>query len=399
MHTTQARHSLRVQLGLLTALRIIRMFLITMPVIVIYWQSYDLRMQDIFILQVIFSVAIVILEVPSGYLADRYGNKTALVWGAITGVAGFVCYWLLPGYTGFIYAELLLALSGSLVSGARDALLYETLEAHDATHLYTKHQGRMFGLGGLSEAVAAILGGIIASQYSINVVLAMQCVVLSSAIPITLLLDRYHTKVRSVEKLRDILHECFSGNKQLKWLNVMSGSVSAATLTVVWFIQPHWQSLGIPILYFGVLWAALNCTVAAGSFIAHRIERQVPSITLFAVIVGAPFILYTSMSVLSTSIAAVMLVFSFSLLRGISVPIVSDYVQQQCKTGNRATVLSANALVGRMIFSIFSPFIGWVTDTWSFGMAFLCAGCIFGLVSVIGFAGWYRARMMHVSAV
>lgn len=65
--------------------------MVVMPIIAIYWQDQGLTIQDIFLLQVIFSVAIVVLEVPSGYFADVFGRKSSLVLGVLTGTLGFSC--------------------------------------------------------------------------------------------------------------------------------------------------------------------------------------------------------------------------------------------------------------------------------------------------------------------
>jgi MFS family permease len=129
------------QVTLLLLIRILRMFMITMPVIVLYWQSHGLGMKDIFILQVVFSIAVVVFEVPTGYFADTYGHRTSILIGCIAGTLGFFFYWGIPSYLGFIAAELTLALGTSFMSGARDALLFDTLEKEKQESLYIKLQG------------------------------------------------------------------------------------------------------------------------------------------------------------------------------------------------------------------------------------------------------------------
>lgn len=59
----------------LLLLRAIHMGILIMPVIVVLWRSVGLSLADIFILQVVFSVTMFVLEVPSGYLADWLGRR------------------------------------------------------------------------------------------------------------------------------------------------------------------------------------------------------------------------------------------------------------------------------------------------------------------------------------
>jgi MFS family permease len=54
-----------------------------MPIVVPFYESNGLSMKDIMILQAVYSVAIVVLEVPSGYLADVIGRRKTLILGAM----------------------------------------------------------------------------------------------------------------------------------------------------------------------------------------------------------------------------------------------------------------------------------------------------------------------------
>lgn len=55
------------------------MFLIVMPVVVPFMESYGLGMTEIYQLQAIFAISVVLLEVPSGYLADLFGRRHSLI--------------------------------------------------------------------------------------------------------------------------------------------------------------------------------------------------------------------------------------------------------------------------------------------------------------------------------
>jgi hypothetical protein len=45
-------------------------FMLVMPIIVLFYQENGLSTQEIFLLKAIYSVAIIIIEIPSGYFAD-----------------------------------------------------------------------------------------------------------------------------------------------------------------------------------------------------------------------------------------------------------------------------------------------------------------------------------------
>ena len=104
-------------------IKIAKWFMLFMPIIVLFYQDNGLEMQDIFTLKAVYSIAIVLLEIPSGYLADVLGRKKTLIIGAFLGFFGFVIYDFSFGFWGFLIAELTLGLGQSLISGADSALL------------------------------------------------------------------------------------------------------------------------------------------------------------------------------------------------------------------------------------------------------------------------------------
>ena len=53
--------------------------LFPVPTIVLFWQRYGMSLTDIMVLQALFAFAMVVLEIPSGYLADIVGRRKTLI--------------------------------------------------------------------------------------------------------------------------------------------------------------------------------------------------------------------------------------------------------------------------------------------------------------------------------
>jgi len=81
-------------------IKVAKWFMLYMPIVVPFYESNGLGMKDIMVLQAVYSVAIVILEIPSGYLADVIGRKKTLIIGAVFGVLGFTTYSFSIGFWG-----------------------------------------------------------------------------------------------------------------------------------------------------------------------------------------------------------------------------------------------------------------------------------------------------------
>ena len=104
-------------------IKLSKWFSLVMPIIVLFYENQGLRLQDVFILKSVYSVAAVALEIPSGYLADVWGRRRCLILGCILFFGGYLCYSFTSTFEAFLIAELLLGIGQTLVNGADSALL------------------------------------------------------------------------------------------------------------------------------------------------------------------------------------------------------------------------------------------------------------------------------------
>jgi len=377
---------MKTEINKLLAIRALRSFMVVMPIITLYFQESGLLIRDIFVLQVIFSVAIVLLEVPSGYFADVFGRKGSLILGVIVGTAGFLMYYLAFGFWGFAAAEILLAISAAFLSGADSAFLYDTLQQYSAVDQHTRHQGRIISATRISEAVASLVGGFLATIIALKSIFLVEFFVMALAIPIVFSMKEPEIPPSTVKRksLLQILSFALRENKKLLYLNIFSGVISTVTLVMVWFAQPYWEKLDVPLLYFGIMWAGLNILVAVGAFFAHRLEKFFSFRALFGFIAILPIILYGLLA-LGIKYLALAIIPLFWVLRGVFQPISLDYINRETDSSTRATVVSISQLFGRAIFSILSPFLGWIADVWSLETAFTASALVFGILSVLSF--------------
>ena len=78
------------------------------PTIVLFYESYGLNIEQIVLLKTILSLSVLLLEVPSGYLADLWGRKACLVLGSGVWIASWLIYCIGTSFTEFAIAEVLL---------------------------------------------------------------------------------------------------------------------------------------------------------------------------------------------------------------------------------------------------------------------------------------------------
>ena len=382
---------------LLMILQILKSFLVMIPILVLFFQAKGLSMTDIMLIQAIFSAVMVIAEVPSGYFSDMLGRRRTMIIGTLCSTVGFGIYGIAQNTTHFIIAEIILAVGISFISGTDSAMLFDSLaETHQEAQSLQK-EGQQLSVGNFSESLASIAGGFLA-MISLDLPLFVQVFFTALSVPVAWLLvePKRHIAGTSHTTMRGILmivRETFF-HKQLRALLLLSGIISAGTLTMVWFVQPVMKQAGVPLWLFGFSWAILNATAGFASFHAHRVEKMWGNNTF----VYLSLLLFFSYAITGTiMIWTIPFIMLFSCIRGIGNPIATSYINRYITSDKRATILSMRMLIMRMIFVITAPLMGYIADKFSLHIALYCCGLLFGILCVPAIIIWKKS--LHESAL
>lgn len=369
---------------LLYVLQALRYFLVAIPTLVVYFRSVGLSMQEILLIQAAFSATIVMFEIPSGYFSDVLGRRRTLILGSVGVALGFMVYSFSTEFWAIIIAEIILGVGTSFISGTDSAMTYDTLAALGETGRSIHAEGRQIALGNFSEAIAGVLGGALAG-IALALPIYVQTGIAMLAIPVTLLLKEPPRRtLRAKAPLAEVLSIvkfAMVEQTQLRWLLVFSGVVGASTLTMVWFIQPYMLEVGVPVELFGVIWTALNFTVGWFSMSAHRIEQRLGERGMIFALGATAAAGYAALG-LGMSVWALPALLLFYVVRGVNNPIFNTYINRLVPDDRRATVLSLRQLIVRVIFSIFGPLAGWISDAVSLSAALLSCAGVFALAGV-----------------
>ena len=102
--------------------------LVSAVLIPFFTQWGKLSFQQILFLQSFFQLCVFLLEVPTGVIADKFGRKTSIALGLLIKTIATTCYSIIPNFYLFMLAEFLFALGVTLISGADQALIYDSLK-------------------------------------------------------------------------------------------------------------------------------------------------------------------------------------------------------------------------------------------------------------------------------
>lgn len=381
-------------ISLLYLFRFFRDFLLIAPVIIPFYKSNGLSSFQVFYVQSVFSASMLIFEIPSGYLSDRYGRKITLLSGGIAIFCGFLTYSFSSGIFLFIIAEILLGFGFSLCSGTDSALLHESLSAIGKKNDYRKSESRAEFLTRAGAAVSSVSGGVIASfgirfPFYANTATALM-------LPFSAFFIKETERPKESHKhiLKGIISAVMFSlrHKIILSSGIISGSILAGGIISIWGFFLLLPGMNIPLKYYGILFFIYQSASAVGAKLSHGISLRLGKKKTIFLLAGIPAV-YAAIGVNLFSFTAV-LAFIQSFLWGISTPLFLDVINSCAKPEIRATILSTVSMGSRILYIAIGPLFGLIADNFGIYSAFIfLSATLFIFAAIAGFI--YYSKPPH----
>lgn len=127
-----------------------------LPIFYEYQKRMGLSDSEIFAIQGLYQIAFCFLEIPTGFIADRFGYRLSLRLGAFTVIVANLLPIFLVDYTSFLVHFVLVAAARSFISGASSAYLYEAFYRRGQASRYKQIEGSVRAYGHVSRVVCWI---------------------------------------------------------------------------------------------------------------------------------------------------------------------------------------------------------------------------------------------------
>lgn len=371
----------------------LRELIFFIPILVPFWSEW-FSMRQIFILEASYAAMLLVFEIPSGYFADIFGRKKSLIVGSLLGSLGIGIFVFSSTFIGFLIGEIIVGIGASFISGAEEALAYETLLQTNQADRYKKIQGNMFLSGRIASVISNIGGGLIATIFfRLPFYVTFIPFLLAFFISLTLQEPKRHTEqFETWPHFKKILKETAADKKLFLFL-IFVAIPPGFFLMSFWLYQKYMLFVELPLVYFGVVIAAMSISSGLGAKYAQEIESYLtPKISLLMV----PFLAVVVWLLLGYTKSIWMLtIFPVtSFLWGFFLPVFQDYIQKMVGSDRRATILSIRSFGTRGIFLILGPFLGYITDLYTIQTAFLVTAIILAVLSVISLLNLRRVGIL-----
>ena len=320
------------------------------------------------LLQSWFMLWIFLLEIPTGVVADYFGRKYSLALGALVVTLAAVIYGSAPNFYIFLLGEFLFAMAASFMSGADDALLYDSLKEEGREQEIKKATGMTHSIQLISIMVAAPIGSLIASKFGLNAPILFCAVpfLIAAFIAFSIKEPKVFDKTKETTRYWEIAKKGFSffyRHKTLRLITLDAVIVSVAAYFVIWLYQPLLMNMKFPIKYFG--WVSFlmvfSEVIIASNFV--RLEKLFGSAKAYmrfsAIIVAGFFMLAAFVPKVPVVILFVIFAGGFGLTR---LELMTAYMNRLIPSPQRATVLSTISMFRRLSLAVVNPFVGMMAD-------------------------------------
>jgi hypothetical protein len=353
---------------------------------VYYGERAGLTLATVLALQSFNTALRATLDLPFGALADRVSRRLCLVGSSLGILAGAAVLLVWPSLPGACLAEALFAVAAALRSGADSALLFDTLRADGHLELYPHAESRGQAMASLGSGAAAVLGGMLAG---VDLALPYVATLLTAggAAVLAWTLDERRPAEHEPPGRRGHISAAASlawRMPTIRW--TLAVAVLAVTASHVYYYlqQPYLRAAGVPLALFGVVFAVTKLVTAVVAAAAHRIDAAVGQRAAVGLMTAVPACGLGAMAMVSGPLGA-FLILSRGLLDGLWMPLVNVYVNRLVESRVRATMLSLQSVMARLVLSATLAALGVATAQLGLGttLALAAAGVAIAGVTLL----------------
>lgn len=227
----------------------------------------------------IMSVVMLVVETPSGILADRWSRKGVMILGCValtlSAIVGAASY----NEVVYIISTILWGVYAALYSGTYDSVMYDTvLEEHGDSKKFEYYLGRFRAVEGASFVVGSLLGGLISSLFTMRLsyILSVPLIMMGLFFLIKFREPVLHKSEVNEPVFKHIRQTFAAVLKTPVLLPVVIATVGFSLLleTVFELNQLWFIAVAAPLALYGVFSAAIFSSWTTGGMVASRFKSK-----------------------------------------------------------------------------------------------------------------------------
>ncbi len=375
------------------------------PIYLLMFEQKGLSLVQISALLAIWTVPGILLEIPTGILADHWSRKNLILLGSLL-KAGCYLLWLFSQGFGFYAAGFLLwGMGGALGSGSEEALLFDSLKSERREDSFDRIYGKGRFLSGISTIFASLLGGYIGMKFGFGIALSISilfalisAVIVASMREINLYKENVERKDTLNQSVRFLL-----GKKDILLFALISLLVITTAGVLDEYDQLIAKEFGLSIALIGGWTAVRFLLTSLGGILAYRIRKRIEKL-LHSQDRMVPIIILCIAAAGLLMTAGIFRLLIFMVLYGLYYFVMAaadviqeDYLQQRIEAEGRSTVHSITSLFMNLYGMVCFGLFGFVVSNSELFTGLTFAGAYIIVWTVIIGASYliYRKRSLR----
>jgi Major Facilitator Superfamily. len=324
----------------------------SVPIITLFWNSIGMDQTAIGLVQMIFTIVILFLDIPMGYIADRFNRKVINIIGDFGCAVAFAFYMFAQDIYMAIIAECLLGIFLAMTNGVDHAFVkYNCNKIDESGDLFKKTIAQLEKYKFISMIMAMVIGMFI-SKYSLRLTIGMSFIPCAIGGVLALFINNYGKKIKVLYRnpLKDMGYNIkeIMKSKKIKWYVVAFMLTKEITHPVIWVFTPLMILVGVPAHIVGIGWIFNYIFATIGTHIAGKTTHFKFS-TKFALPVIA-CLSWMTILVIDLNIVTVWLFALNGLAYGMSSGSIMSSIQLEVKDEFQTIIVSIGSTIARLFY-------------------------------------------------
>lgn len=350
----------------------------------LFFQERGLSLAQVVALEVIIGTIVILTEVPSGALSDRWSRKYVLCLSVIFLALATILWAISQSFWLFAIGAIFGGLSLTFKSGTNTSLLYDSLRAEGREKTYARQLGMVRTVAALSYITAAIVGGWLGQSYGLDFTFWATLPLLGAALitALTLHEPHFHRSTGEASYWRHIGSTAGFLSKKPCLLRLASLiiAVTIPMLLIDKYAQVYFAFVGVGFFGIGLLASLSGGIDALCNSLAHRIT-QVRRNVLFGGGLIAMSVAFLAAGLAPNVIGVSALLVASAIFFIIAIIAEAD-LNHQLPSNIRATSESFFSLSETLISLPISFLFAWLGQQYSIATAFAAVGGLLGCYAI-----------------
>lgn len=350
------------------------------PIEILFLSTKGLSYTQIMLIESLASIIQLVLEIPSGIIADAIGCKKTVLLGLILEIIAYIVLIFANGFEICIVYGLIMAGGCAMMSGADSALIYESHLAINRKDDYRQTIQQSGFLKMITLSFVTILSGFL---YQKNIYLphALSIGFLMLSVCVIAMYKDVDTKPdgdakQGIKEYAGNLMKVFLRNKSMCWLLAVALLFQLLFSDTNYFLQIYMKEVQLEVNFYGPIFFICNVISAISFKNSKKIDAFFGNKTKMVSAVNL-LLIYAISAILYNFIGIGVLCLVRIWIATIS-PLLNASINEKLPTASRATLLSIYAALVSIFVAVFDPIMGFIMDKYGIrgafvGVIILCA--------------------------